>query len=85
MMSRLSLKNDMPLRELIIVTIKPVPVSHAENHPSIVKSVYGIGYSKETMGYSFYCPPGNKVFVARNAKFFENSLITQEASGSVGY
>nr|GEZ42164.1 putative retrotransposon Ty1-copia subclass protein [Tanacetum cinerariifolium] len=33
------------------------------------------------MGYSFYYPPENKVLVARNAKFLENSLITQEASG----
>ncbi|GJV49437.1 retrotransposon protein, putative, ty1-copia subclass [Tanacetum coccineum] len=38
---------------------------------------------KETMGYSFYYPPENKVFVARNAEFFKNSLITQEASGSL--
>ncbi|GJT44267.1 retrotransposon protein, putative, ty1-copia subclass [Tanacetum coccineum] len=35
------------------------------------------------MGYSFYNPPENKVFVARNAEFLENSLITQEASGSL--
>ncbi|GJV08626.1 retrotransposon protein, putative, ty1-copia subclass [Tanacetum coccineum] len=42
-----------------------------------------VGYLKETMGYSFYYPPENKVFVARNAKFFENSLIIQEASGSI--
>nr|GEU42441.1 hypothetical protein [Tanacetum cinerariifolium] len=41
------------------------------------------GYPKERMGYSFYYPPENKVLVARNAKFFENSLITQEASGSL--
>ncbi|GKC21948.1 hypothetical protein Tco_1024098 [Tanacetum coccineum] len=40
-------------------------------------------YLKETMGYSFYCPPENKVFVTRNAEFFENSLITQEASRSL--
>ncbi|GJV65169.1 zinc finger, CCHC-type containing protein [Tanacetum coccineum] len=38
---------------------------------------------KETMGYSFYYPPENKVFVARNANFFKNSLINQEASGSL--
>ncbi|GJT95598.1 retrotransposon protein, putative, ty1-copia subclass [Tanacetum coccineum] len=42
-----------------------------------------LGYPKETMGYSFYYPPENKVFIARNAEFFENVLITQEASGSV--
>ncbi|GKE44892.1 retrotransposon protein, putative, ty1-copia subclass [Tanacetum coccineum] len=33
------------------------------------------------MGYSFYYPPENKVLVARNAEFLENSLLTQEASG----
>nr|GEV14866.1 hypothetical protein [Tanacetum cinerariifolium] len=41
------------------------------------------GYSKETMGYSFYYPPENKVLVARNDEFLENSFITQEASGSL--
>nr|GFB01502.1 hypothetical protein [Tanacetum cinerariifolium] len=35
------------------------------------------------MGYSFYSPSENKVFVARNAKFFENDLIDLKASGSV--
>ncbi|GJY22878.1 hypothetical protein Tco_0396536 [Tanacetum coccineum] len=30
------------------------------------------------MGYSFYYPPENQLLVAQNAKFFENSLITQE-------
>nr|GEU78600.1 putative retrotransposon protein [Tanacetum cinerariifolium] len=35
------------------------------------------------MCYSFYYPPENKVFVARNVEFFENSLITQEASESL--
>nr|GEV31566.1 hypothetical protein [Tanacetum cinerariifolium] len=39
-----------------------------------------LGYPKKTMGYSFYYPPENK---ARNAKFLEKSLITQEASGSL--
>nr|GEX75124.1 hypothetical protein [Tanacetum cinerariifolium] len=43
-----------------------------------------IGYPKETMGYCFYYPPENKIFIARNAEFFENSLIVQEASGSHG-
>ncbi|GJT64689.1 retrotransposon protein, putative, ty1-copia subclass [Tanacetum coccineum] len=36
------------------------------------------------MGYYFYYPPENKIFVARNAEFFENSLMIQEASGSHG-
>ncbi|GJR76532.1 retrotransposon protein, putative, ty1-copia subclass [Tanacetum coccineum] len=35
------------------------------------------------MGYSFYYPPENKVLVAQNTEFLENSLITQEASGSL--
>ncbi|GJX37961.1 hypothetical protein Tco_0251264 [Tanacetum coccineum] len=39
-------------------------------------------YPKETMGYYFYYPLDNKIFVARNAEFFENSLMIQEASGS---
>ncbi|GJW41008.1 retrotransposon protein, putative, ty1-copia subclass [Tanacetum coccineum] len=42
-----------------------------------------VGYPKEIMGYYFYYLPENKVLVARNAKFFENSLITQEASRSL--
>ncbi|GJW61916.1 retrotransposon protein, putative, ty1-copia subclass [Tanacetum coccineum] len=42
-----------------------------------------VGYPKETMGYSFYYPPENKVFIVRNAEFFENSLITQEAIRSL--
>ncbi|GJU86989.1 retrotransposon protein, putative, ty1-copia subclass [Tanacetum coccineum] len=50
--------------------------------PRSIKCIF-VGYPKETMGYSFYYPPENKVFVARNAKFFENSLITQEASKSL--
>nr|GEY57075.1 retrotransposon protein, putative, Ty1-copia subclass [Tanacetum cinerariifolium] len=40
-------------------------------------------YPKETMSYSFYYPPENNVIVARNVKFFKNSLISQEASGSL--
>ncbi|GKB61220.1 zinc finger, CCHC-type containing protein [Tanacetum coccineum] len=38
---------------------------------------------RKKMGYSFYYPPENKVFVARNVEFLENSLISQEASGSL--
>ncbi|GJZ27113.1 hypothetical protein Tco_0571366 [Tanacetum coccineum] len=39
-------------------------------------------YPKEKMGYYFYCPLENKIFVSRNAEFFENSFMVQEASGS---
>ncbi|GJX06749.1 retrotransposon protein, putative, ty1-copia subclass [Tanacetum coccineum] len=35
------------------------------------------------MGYSFYNPSENKIFVARNAEFFESNLLDQEASGSL--
>nr|GEU85155.1 hypothetical protein [Tanacetum cinerariifolium] len=50
--------------------------------PRSIKCIF-IGYPRETMGYSFYYPPENKVLVARNAEFLENSLINQEASGSL--
>nr|GEX33682.1 zinc finger, CCHC-type [Tanacetum cinerariifolium] len=49
--------------------------------PRSIKCIF-IGYLKETMRYSFYYPPENKVLVARNDEFLENSLITQEASGN---
>ncbi|GJT01454.1 retrotransposon protein, putative, ty1-copia subclass [Tanacetum coccineum] len=43
-----------------------------------------IGYPNETDGgYLSTTPPENKIFVARNAEFLENSLINQEASGSL--
>ncbi|GJW77154.1 retrotransposon protein, putative, ty1-copia subclass [Tanacetum coccineum] len=50
--------------------------------PMFIKCIF-IGYPKETMRYSFYYPLENKVLVARNVEFLENSLITQEASGSL--
>nr|GEU40379.1 subtilisin-like protease SBT4.9 isoform X2 [Tanacetum cinerariifolium] len=50
--------------------------------PRSIKCIF-IGYPKKTIGYSFYYPPENKLLVAQNAKFLENSLITQEASGSL--
>nr|GEZ07058.1 retrotransposon protein, putative, Ty1-copia subclass [Tanacetum cinerariifolium] len=50
--------------------------------PRSIKCIF-IGYPKETIGYSFYYLPENKVLVARNAEFLENSLINQEAIGSI--
>nr|GEY13745.1 hypothetical protein [Tanacetum cinerariifolium] len=50
--------------------------------PTSIKCIL-IGYPKETMSYSFYYPPENEVLVVQNAKFLENSLITQEANGSL--
>nr|GEU55525.1 hypothetical protein [Tanacetum cinerariifolium] len=41
-------------------------------------------YPKETMGYYFYNPHENNIFVACYAEFFENKLSLQEASGSHG-
>ncbi|GJR02418.1 retrotransposon protein, putative, ty1-copia subclass [Tanacetum coccineum] len=38
---------------------------------------------KETMRYSFYYPPENKIFVVRNAEFFENEVIDHEASRKI--
>ncbi|GJW36083.1 retrotransposon protein, putative, ty1-copia subclass [Tanacetum coccineum] len=51
--------------------------------PRSIKRIF-VGYPKETTGYYFYYPPENKILVARNAEFFENSLIVQEASGCHG-
>ncbi|GJW13991.1 KH domain-containing protein HEN4-like protein [Tanacetum coccineum] len=50
--------------------------------PRALKCIF-VGYPKETMGYSFYYPLENKIFVARNAEFFENDVIDHEASGSL--
>ncbi|GJX69236.1 retrotransposon protein, putative, ty1-copia subclass [Tanacetum coccineum] len=50
---------------------------HDKLEPRSIKCIF-VGYLNETMGYSFYYPPENKLFVAWNAEFFENSLITQE-------
>nr|GEY41552.1 hypothetical protein [Tanacetum cinerariifolium] len=52
--------------------------------PRSIKCIF-IGYPKETMGYSFYYTPENKVLVSRNTEFLENSLINQKASGSLKY
>ncbi|GJW17694.1 retrotransposon protein, putative, ty1-copia subclass [Tanacetum coccineum] len=46
-----------------------------------IKCVF-VGYLKEIMGYYFYYPIENKIFVARYAEFFKTRLIKQEASGS---
>nr|GEZ75225.1 hypothetical protein [Tanacetum cinerariifolium] len=51
--------------------------------PRSIKCIF-VRYPKETIGYYFYYPLENKIFVARNAEFFENSLTVQEASGSHG-
>ncbi|GJY44755.1 retrotransposon protein, putative, ty1-copia subclass [Tanacetum coccineum] len=50
--------------------------------PKSIKCIF-IGYPKETMRYYFYYPSENKIFIAQNAEFLENSLINHEASGSL--
>ncbi|GKG26512.1 hypothetical protein Tco_0402215, partial [Tanacetum coccineum] len=50
--------------------------------PKAFKWIF-VGCPKEMMGYSFYYPPENKVFVAGNAEFFENEVIDHEASESL--
>ncbi|GJU61803.1 retrotransposon protein, putative, ty1-copia subclass [Tanacetum coccineum] len=62
--------------------VEKTPYEPGKLEPRSIKCIF-IGYPKETMGYSFYYLPENKVLVARNAEFLENSLITQEASGSL--
>nr|GEV61363.1 hypothetical protein [Tanacetum cinerariifolium] len=46
--------------------------------PRSVRCIF-VGYPNETMRYSLYIPSENKVFVARNAEFFENDLIDLKA------
>nr|GEY42394.1 zinc finger, CCHC-type [Tanacetum cinerariifolium] len=55
-----------------------IVLNNCHYDPSITR-----GYPKETMRYSFYSPSENKVFVARNAEFFESKLLDLKASGSV--
>nr|GEV54407.1 putative reverse transcriptase domain-containing protein [Tanacetum cinerariifolium] len=50
--------------------------------PRSFKCIF-VGYPKETMRYSFYSPSENKIFVARNAEFFESKLLDLKASESV--
>ncbi|GJY98508.1 retrotransposon protein, putative, ty1-copia subclass [Tanacetum coccineum] len=50
--------------------------------PRSIKCIF-VGYPKEKIGYSFFYPPKNKVFVTQNAEFLKNGLIAQEASGSL--
>ena len=40
-------------------------------------SGYFIGYAKRSKGYRFYCPSNNnRIVESKNAKFFENDLIS---------
>ncbi|GKF93691.1 hypothetical protein Tco_0283391 [Tanacetum coccineum] len=61
-----------------------VPTKKFERTPYEIWHGKAPNYPKETMGYYFYYPPKNKICVARNTEFFENSLIVQEMSRSHG-
>ncbi|GKC43330.1 zinc finger, CCHC-type containing protein [Tanacetum coccineum] len=63
------------------VDMTPYEIWHEKAPKLTYLRVWGC-YPKETMGYYFYYPLKNKIFVSRNAEFFENSLMVQEASGS---
>ncbi|GJV87094.1 hypothetical protein Tco_1531032 [Tanacetum coccineum] len=71
--------NMVPTKKSIL---RDTLTKHDKLEPRSIKFIF-VGYPKETMGYSFYYPSKNKVFVARKAEFPENSLIAQEASRSL--
>nr|GEU45261.1 transposase, Ptta/En/Spm [Tanacetum cinerariifolium] len=71
-------KSIVELHAMLKLHEKCIP-KKAEN---LVVLVIQEGYPKETMGNYFYYPLENKIFVARNAEFFENNLLVQEASKS---
>nr|GEX57014.1 zinc finger, CCHC-type [Tanacetum cinerariifolium]GEX61598.1 zinc finger, CCHC-type [Tanacetum cinerariifolium] len=60
--------------------VKREPLNKLESRS--IKCIF-VGYPKEMMGYYFYYPTKNKIFVARYVEFSESNLISQEASGSL--
>ncbi|KAL4590248.1 hypothetical protein LXL04_003174 [Taraxacum kok-saghyz] len=48
--------------------------------PSSTKCTF-VGYPKDCLGYYFYIPSENKMFIARKAEFLENKFLTDKASG----
>ena len=48
--------------------------------PKSEKCVF-IGYSKETIGYTFYHKSEGKIFVAKNRTFLEKEFLSKEVSG----
>ena len=48
--------------------------------PKSEKCVF-IGYSKETVGYTFYHRSEGKTFVAKNGSFLEKEFLSKEVSG----
>nr|GEV75033.1 hypothetical protein [Tanacetum cinerariifolium] len=75
--------NMVPTKKGCEALVKRDTLTKPDNlEPRAFECVF-VGYSEETMGYSFYYLPKNKVFVARNSKFFKNDVIDHEASGSL--
>nr|GEY52852.1 retrotransposon protein, putative, Ty1-copia subclass [Tanacetum cinerariifolium] len=75
--------NMVPTKKGCEAFVKRVTLTKPDKlDPRSFKCIF-VGYPKETMGYSFYNPSENKVFVARNAEFFESKLLDLKASGSV--
>ncbi|GJR57975.1 retrotransposon protein, putative, ty1-copia subclass [Tanacetum coccineum] len=76
--------------ESVARILNMVPIKKVERTPYEIwhgkapKLSYLKDTQKEMMGYYFYYPLENKIFVARNAEFFEKSLMVQEANGSHG-
>ncbi|GKA50717.1 retrovirus-related pol polyprotein from transposon TNT 1-94 [Tanacetum coccineum] len=56
---------------------KQKPVTNLDSKS--IKCIF-VSYHKETIGYYFYYTLKNKIFISRNAEFFENSFMVQEAS-----
>ncbi|GJT49654.1 retrotransposon protein, putative, ty1-copia subclass [Tanacetum coccineum] len=79
-----SLESDARILNMVLTKIvdkTPYEIRHGQA-PKL-STDKSIGCPKETIGYSFYNPSENKVFVAQNAEFFESNLIDQDASGSL--
>ncbi|GJX21384.1 hypothetical protein Tco_0224061 [Tanacetum coccineum] len=70
--------------ESVARILKMVPTKKVDKTPYEIWNgkAPNMSYLKETMGYYFYNPHENKIFVARYDEFFENSLTLQEASES---
>ena len=48
--------------------------------PRSTKCIF-VGYPKDSLGYYFYNPSENKVFISRKAEFLESKFLADEASG----
>nr|KAJ0208644.1 hypothetical protein LSAT_V11C400177410 [Lactuca sativa] len=48
--------------------------------PRFTKCIF-VGYPRDCLGYYFYIPNENKIFISRKVEFFESKFLTDEASG----